>query len=72
MQKKQLKNLRKSIGKTWKMWCSKSVKRERSDGENCWKDLWQRNYIGGQTSDMTRSIGEEWRKTRDDGRAKNP
>jgi len=28
--------------------------------------------MGGQTSDMTRSIGEEWRKTRDNGRTRNP
>jgi len=72
MQKKQSKNLRKSISETWKTWRRKSVKRERSDGENCQKDLWQRNYMDGQTSDMTRSIGEEWRKTGDNGRARNP
>jgi len=28
--------------------------------------------MGGQTSDMTKNIGEEWRRTGDDGRAKNP
>jgi len=28
--------------------------------------------MGGQTSDMTRSIGEEWGKTGDNRRAKNP
>jgi len=54
------------------MWHSKSAKREHSNGENCQEDLQQRNYIGGQTSDMTRSIGKEWRKTRDSGRARNP
>jgi len=72
MQKKQLKNLRKNIGETWKTWCGKSTKREHSDGENYQEDLRQRNYMGGQTSDMTKNIGEEWRRTRDNGRARNP
>jgi len=71
MQKKQSKNLRKSIGETWKTWHSKSAKREHSDEENCQEDLQQRNYTSSQTSDITRSIGEEWRKTGDDGRARN-
>jgi len=48
------------------------VKRECSNGENCQEDLWQRNYMGGQTSNMTKNIGEEWRRTEDDGRARNP
>jgi len=64
--------LRKSISETWKTWHDKSAKRERSDRENCQKDLWQRNYMGGQISNMTKNIGEEWRRTRDDGRARNP
>jgi len=72
MQKKRSKNLRKSIGETWKMWHSKSTKKERSDGKNCQKDLQQRNYMGGQTSDMTKNIGKEWRRTRNNGRARNP
>jgi len=67
-----LKNLRKNIGETWKTWCGKSAKREHSDGENCQEDLRQRNYMGGQTSDMTKNIREEWRRTRDNGRARNP
>jgi len=48
------------------------MKREHSDGENCQEDLQQRNYMGGQTNNMTKNIGEEWRKTGDDGRARNP
>jgi len=28
--------------------------------------------MGGQTSDMTKSIGGEWRRTGDDRRARNP
>jgi len=59
MQKKRLKNSRENIGETWKTWRGKSAKRERSDRENCQEDLQQRNYTGGQTSDMTRNIGEE-------------
>jgi len=47
------------------------VKRECSDGENCQEDLWQGNYINDQTNDMIKNTGEEWRKTRDDGRVRN-
>ena len=54
------------------MWRSKNTKRERSDGENCWKDLQQRNYMGGQTSGMTKNTREEWRRTGDNRRARNP
>ena len=64
--------MRKSIGETWKTWRSKSAKREHSDGENCQEDLRQKNYMNGQTSDMTKNIGEEWRRTGDDGKARNP
>ena len=71
MQKKQSKNLRENIGETWKTWHSKSAKREHSDGENCWEDLRQRNYTDGQTNNITKNIGEEWRKTGDDGRVRN-
>jgi len=28
--------------------------------------------MDGQTSDMTKNIGEEWRRTGDDGKARNP
>jgi len=48
------------------------VKRKHSNRENYREDLRQRNYMGGQTSDMTKNIGEEWRRTGDDGRARNP
>ena len=63
--------MRKSIGETWKTWRSKSMKREHSNRKNCQEDLRQRNYMGGQISDMTKNIGEEWRRTGDDGRARN-
>jgi len=68
MQKKRLKNSKKNIGETWKTWHGKNVKRECSDKENCQEDLWQRN---GQTNDITKNTGEEWRKTRDNGRVRN-
>jgi len=71
MHRKQLKNLRENIKEIWKTWCSKSVKKKCSNRENCQEDLWQRNYMSGQTSDMTKNIGEEWRKTGDNGRARN-
>jgi len=71
MQKKRLKNSKKNISKTWKMWRGKSTKRERSNRENCQEDLWQGNYTDGQTNDMTKNTGEEWRKTGDDERVRN-
>ena len=71
MQKKQLKNSRKSIDEKWRTWCGKNAKKECSDRENCQEDSQQRNYMGGQTSNMTRNIGEEWKRTGDDGRVRN-
>jgi len=71
MQKKQSKNLRKSINEIWKMWRGKSTKKEHSDRENCQEDSQQRNYTGGQTSDMTRNTRGEWKRTRDDKRVRN-
>ena len=71
MQKKRLKNSKKNISKTWKMWRGKSTKRERSNRENCQEDLRQGNYTDGQTNDMTKNTGEEWRKTGDDERVRN-
>jgi len=71
MQKKRSKNLRKNISETWKTWRGKSMKRERSDGENCQEDLWQGNYMDGQTNDMTKNTREEWRKTGDNRRIRN-
>jgi len=64
--------LRKNIGEIWRIWHGKSVKRELSNGENCQEDLWQRNYMGSQTSDMTKNIRKEWRRTGDNERTRNP
>jgi len=71
MHKKRSKNLRRNIKETWKTWYSKSAKKEHSNRENCQEDLQQKSYMDGQTSDMTKNIGEEWRRTGDDGRARN-
>ena len=72
MHKKQSKNLRENIKEIWKTQCGKSVKKEHSHEENCQEDLRQRNYTGGWTNNTTKNIGEEWRRTGDDGRVRNP
>jgi len=41
------------------MWHGKSVKKERSNEKNFQEGLQQRNYMGGQTNNMTRNIGED-------------
>ena len=53
------------------MWQDKNTRKKHLKGENCQEDLWQGNYMDGQTNDMTKNTGEEWRKTRDDGRVRN-
>jgi len=53
------------------MWHSKSAKKEHSNGENCWEDSQQGNYLGGQINGMTKNIGGDWKETGDDRRAKN-
>ena len=58
MQKRQSKNLRKSINKTKKMWQDKSEKKEHSEEENCQEDLQQRNYLGGQIRGTMKNTGE--------------
>ena len=40
MQKKQLKSLKESIDKTWRMFGDKKKKKEHSGEENYQKDLW--------------------------------
>ena len=44
------------------MWHSKSAKKEHSNGENCWEDSQQGNYLGGQINGMTKNIGGDWKK----------
>jgi len=58
MQKRQSKNLRKSINKTKKVWQDKSEKKEHSEEENCQEDLQQRNYLGGQIRGIIKNTGE--------------
>ena len=72
MRKTQSKSLRGNIDEIWKTWQGKNARKRRSNGENCQEDLRQRNYTGGQISNTTKNIGEEWRRTGDDGRARNP
>ena len=71
MRKKQSKNSRKNIDRIWKMWRNKSAKKGRSNEENYQGGLWQRSCMDGQTSNMTRNIGEGWKEIGDDGRAKD-
>jgi len=72
MQKKRSKNLRKNIGKIWKMWHAKNMRKQHSNEENFQGGLRRRNYTGGQTSGMTRNIGVGWREIGDDGSAGDP
>ena len=71
MQKKQSKNLRKNTDKTRKMWQGRNKKREYLREENYQGDLWQENYSDGQTKDMTKNTGEDWRKIGDGGKEDN-
>ena len=59
MQRKQLKNSKKNTDKTKKMWQDKNKKKEYSRGKNCQGDLWQENFLGDQTKDMTKNIGAD-------------
>ena len=47
------------------MWQDKNTKKERSEEENCQEGLQQKNCLDGQTNDMTKNIGEDWRETGD-------
>ena len=67
MQKKQSKNLRKNIGKIWKILENKKEKKKHLEEENCQKDLQQESYLGGQTRDMIRNIGQNQRGIGDVG-----
>ena len=71
MYKKQSKNLKESINGIWKMWRNKSTKKGRSNEENYQGDLRQKSCIDGQTNNMTKNIGEGWKETGDNGRARS-
>ena len=71
MQRKQSKNLRKNISKIKKMWQNKNMRKGHSEEESCQEDLWQENYSDGQTKDMTKNTGEDWRKIGDGGKEDN-
>jgi len=72
MQKKQSKSLRRNIGKIWKIWQGKNMRKERLEEESYQEDLRQENYSDGQTRDMTKNTREDWKGIGDDGRARDP
>ena len=59
MQKKHSRNLKENIGKIWKMWQDRSVKKGCSKGKSCQGDLQQENCLGSQIKGMTKNIGED-------------
>jgi len=50
----------------------KNMRKEHSEEENCQEDSWQENYLDGQTRDMTKNVGEDWKAIGDDERARDP
>jgi len=66
MQIKQLKNLKKSINETKKMWQDKNRKKEYLREKNCQGYLWQENYLGSQIRDTTKNTREDWKETGED------
>ena len=50
------------------MWQDKNRKKKYLREENCWEDLWQENYLGGQIRGMTKNIGEDQRGIGGDGK----
>jgi len=71
MQKKQLKDSKRNIGKTWKIWQDRNKRKEHTEGENCQEGLWQENYLDGQIRDTTKNTGEDWRRIGDGRRESN-
>jgi len=47
------------------------IKREHSEREIYQGDLQQENYLDGQTRDITKNIGEDWKEIEDDGKKNN-
>jgi len=70
MQKKQSKSSKRNTDKIWKMGQDKNARKKHIREENCQEDLWQENYSDGQTRDITKNIGEDWKGIRD-GRKEN-
>ena len=68
MQKKQSKNLRKNIGKIWKILENKKEKKKHLEEENCQEDLQQESYMGRQIKGMMRNIGQSQRGIGDVGK----
>jgi len=71
MQKRRLKNSKKNISETWKMWCNKNARKRCSNEKSCQEDSQQERYTDGRINGTTKNIGVGWRETGDDGRAKD-
>ena len=68
MQKKWLKNLRKNISKIQKILGDKKEKKGHLEEENYQEDSQQESYLGGQTRDIIRNIGQSQRGIGDIGK----
>ena len=68
MQKKQLRNLRRNTGETWKTSEDKKEKKKPSEEENYQEGLWQENYSGGQIRSTTRNTGQDQKEIGGDGK----
>ena len=63
--------MRTNIGKTWKTWKDKNMKKGYTREKNCQEGLWQENYLGSWIKDTTKNIGADWKETEDNGRVNN-
>jgi len=48
---------------TWRMSEDRKRKKRHSRERSYQKGLWQENYLGGQTKDMTKNTGQGWKET---------
>jgi len=60
--------MKESTEEIWRTLGDRKEKRERSEGENCRDSLQQKSYLGGQIKGTTKSTGEGWKGTGDDGK----
>ena len=67
-QRKRLKNSKRNISKTWKIWQDRNTMKEHTEEENCQGGLQQENYSDGQIRDTTKNTREDWRRIGDSGR----
>ena len=71
MQRKQSKNLRRNIGKTWKIWQDKNARKEHLKEKNYQEGLLQENYSDSQIRDTTKNTGEDWKEIGDSEKENN-